>query len=98
MSNFTDIIQGNKIVLIDFSAEWCHPCKILAPILKEVKEKIGDKATILKVDIDKNPKLANSFFIKSVPTLVILKNGEIKWRNSGLRAAPEIIDLLHQYA
>ncbi|MCO6565255.1 MAG: thioredoxin [Apibacter sp.] len=97
MSNFKDIIRGDKTVLIDFSAEWCHPCKMLTPILKEVKEKIGDKAIIIKVDIDKNPTLANTFRIQSVPTLIIFKNGEIKWRDSGVRAAQEIIDLLHQY-
>ncbi|CVK16002.1 thioredoxin [Apibacter mensalis] len=97
MSNFKDIIRGDKTVLIDFSAEWCQPCKMLTPILKEVKEKIGDKAIIIKVDIDKNPTLANTFRIQSVPTLIIFKNGEIKWRDSGVRAAQEIIDLLHQY-
>lgn len=97
MSNFKDIIRGDKTVLIDFSAEWCQPCKMLTPILKEVKEKIGDKAIIIKVDIDKNPILANTFRIQSVPTLIIFKNGEMKWRDSGVRAAQEIIDLLHQY-
>lgn len=97
MSNFKDIIRGDKTVLIDFSAEWCQPCKMLTPILKEVKEKIEDKAIIIKVDIDKNPTLANTFRIQSVPTLIIFKNGEIKWRDSGVRAAQEIIDLLHQY-
>lgn len=97
MSNFKDIIRGDRTVLIDFSAEWCQPCKMLTPILKEVKEKIGDKAIIIKVDIDKNPTLANTFRIQSVPTLIIFKNGEIKWRDSGVRAAQEIIDLLHQY-
>lgn len=98
MSNFTDIIQGDKTVLIDFSAEWCQPCKMLAPILKEAKEKIGDKATIIKIDIDKNQKLASAYHIQSVPTLIIFKNGEIKWRESGVRAAQEIIDLLNQYS
>lgn len=98
MSNFTEIIQGDKTVLIDFSAEWCQPCKMLAPILKEVKEKIGDKATIIKIDIDKNQKLANTYRIQSVPTLIIFKNGEIEWRESGVRAAQEIIDLLNQYS
>lgn len=98
MSNFTEIIQGNKTVLIDFSAEWCQPCKMLAPILKEVKEKIGDKATIIKIDIDKNQKLASAYHIQSVPTLIIFKKGEIKWRESGVKAAQEIIDLINQYS
>ncbi|MXO33119.1 thioredoxin [Apibacter sp. B2912] len=97
MSNFTEIIQGDKTVLIDFSAEWCQPCKMLAPILKEVKEKIGDKATIIKIDIDKNQKLASAYHIQSVPTLIIIRRGEIKWRESGVRTAQEIIDLINQY-
>ncbi|MDR2122219.1 MAG: thioredoxin [Flavobacteriaceae bacterium] len=98
MSDFSDIIKSEKTVLLDFFAVWCQPCKTMAPILKEVKEKVGDKATILKIDVDKNPELGNVYRIQSVPTLIILKNGEVKWRESGVRPAQELIDLINQYS
>lgn len=98
MSNFSNIINSDKTVLLDFSAEWCQPCKILAPILKEVKELTGERIIILKVDIDKNPKLANSYRVQAVPTLILFKNGEIKWRDSGVRTTQEIINLINQYS
>src|SRR6186713_1789762 len=87
---FADIIRGSKPVLVDFSAEWCGPCKMMPPILKEVKSGVGDAATIIKIDIDKAPQVANTYGIQAVPTLAIFKEGKLVWRQSGVRPASEI--------
>ncbi|MBS1600426.1 MAG: thioredoxin [Bacteroidetes bacterium] len=95
MNKFQQLINGDKPVLVDFSAEWCGPCKMMPPILKEVKNKMGDSVTIIKVDIDKSPHTAAAFKIQSVPTLVIFKKGEIKWRQSGVVPAQYIQQALN---
>lgn len=97
MANFKDIINSDKPVLIDFSAEWCGPCQMMPPILKQVKGMLGDKVTIIKIDIDKNPSAASAYHVQSVPTLIIFQKGQSKWRQSGVIQASQLQQVLQQY-
>ena len=94
MSKFRDIIKGNKPVLIDFSAEWCAPCRMMPPILKEVKKQLGDSIRILKIDVDRNPAIAQKYQIRNVPTLMVFKNGQVVFRQAGVIPAQQIVQLL----
>ena len=97
MSKFTDIINGDVPVLIDFSAEWCQPCRMMPPILKEVKNQLGDRVKILTVDVDKNPAIAQKWMISGVPTLMIFKNGKQLFRQAGVIPAQQIIQILQPH-
>lgn len=94
---FTEIIQSDKPVLVDFSAEWCGPCKMMGPILKEVKLEIGDAATIIKVDVDKNPQAASQYQVQGVPTLILFKNGKPLWRQSGVVPKAELVSVIKKF-
>jgi len=94
MSKFNDLINGEKAVLVDFSAEWCGPCKTMAPILKTVKNELEDNVKIIKVDVDKNPQAAQKFQVRGVPTLILFQNGKLLWRQSGVVPANQLSSII----
>ena len=94
-SNFSDIIKREKAVLVDFHATWCGPCKTLAPILKEVKAELGDTVKIVKIDVDKNQELAGKYQVRGVPTMILFKNGQQLWRQSGVLQKADIIEVIN---
>ena len=94
---FNEMIQSDTPVLVDFSAEWCGPCKMMAPILKDVKLEIGDTAKIIKVDVDKNPQAAGEYQVQGVPTLILFKNGKPLWRQSGVVQKAALVGIIKKF-
>ena len=97
-TSFDSLIKGTQLVLVDFYATWCGPCKAMVPILEQVASLVNDKAKIIKIDVDKNPAAASAYRVQGVPTLVLFKEGKILWRQSGVVQANELERLIHQYA
>ena len=97
MGSFQQLIRSGKPVLVDFFAEWCGPCKTMAPILKEAKDALGEAVTVVKVDIDRNPEAAGQYGIQGVPTIILFKDGEVKWRQSGVVPARMLVQAVQQF-
>ena len=97
MASFSELVNRDKPVLVDFHATWCGPCKMMEPMIKELKTRVGDKASIIKIDVDKNQELAGKLQVRGVPTLMLYKKGQVKWRDSGVQSVDFLEGLINQH-
>lgn len=97
MSDFNEIINSDKPTLVDFYAQWCNPCKMMSPIIEEAKAVLGDSATILKIDVDKNREVAGKYGIRSIPTFILFKNGDPVWRQPGIVTKNSLVDKIVEF-
>jgi thioredoxin 1 len=96
-TNFSNLVKSDIPTLVDFYADWCGPCKMMKPILEELKSQLGDRAKIIKIDVDRNPAIANIFQVKGVPTLALFKSGELKWKQAGVVQVEYLKRVIEQY-
>lgn len=92
--NFDSIIKDNRPVIVDFHALWCGPCKVQSPILKEISDELGERVKVIKIDVDQNNEIAGRYHIQSVPTLMVFKNGEVKYKQAGIHTKPQLMNVL----
>jgi thioredoxin 1 len=97
MATFTDLIKQHPLVLVDFSATWCGPCQMLAPILKDLKAHYGEKLSVIKIDVDKNNQLASTYRVQGVPTMLLFEDGQQVWRQSGVMTLPDLIAVVGRH-
>lgn len=97
-SSFAKIVSSESPVLVDFYADWCGPCKMLAPILKQVKQELGDSVKIVKIDVDKNQSIASKYQVRGVPTMLLFKNGKQLWRQSGVLQKNDIVKVIQSHS
>lgn len=98
MEKFNDIIKSEKLTLVDFFATWCGPCKMMHPVLEQLKAELGDSIRIIKIDVDNNEEISAEYNIQSVPTLMLFKNGNVEWRASGAMSAKELKSVIEQHS
>ncbi len=98
MEDFNEIIKSKKPVLVDFYAAWCGPCKIQSPIIDDVRTQVGDTATVMKIDVDANRELAERYNVRSVPTLIVFRNGEPVWRGVGLHMVEQLVGKIREFS
>lgn len=96
METFNDVISEDKLVLVDFFATWCQPCKMMHPVLEQVKEALGDRVRVIKVDVDKHGPTSAQYGIQAVPTLMLFRKGQILWRQSGMMSKVDLLAVIHQ--
>ena len=97
LDTFEEAVTSDGITFVDFWAEWCGPCKVMAPILKDVKQEVGDAVSILKVDVDKNPQAAAAYQVQGVPTLILFKQGKVLWRQSGVVQKSGLVGVINKF-
>lgn len=97
MENFNEIIHSNQLTLVDFFATWCGPCKMMHPVLEDLKQQMGDTIRIIKIDVDKNQSVAQMFNVRSVPTLLLFREGQVLWRQSGALSLGDLSSVVRQY-
>ena len=94
--NFNQLINGDKPVLIDFHAEWCGPCKMQSPVIKELAKEVNNKVRFIKIDVDKNKEIASRYQVRGVPTLAIFKDGKVVWKESGFKTKQQLLNIINQ--